>query len=76
MTISSFPNAIDRDSRICFGIVWFATEAEADAAHKKVRKRGDYYNGGYMHGMACGRDSSYDKRNEAGDKIAYAVTTR
>jgi hypothetical protein len=73
---SEFPNAIDHDSRICFGIVWFATEGEADAAHKFVRKRGDYYNGGYMHGMACGRDSSYDKRNEAGEVTAYAVTKR
>jgi hypothetical protein len=74
--MSEFPNAIDRDSRICFGIVWFATEAEADAAHEFVRKRWDRYNGGYMDGMPCGRDSSYDKRNEAKEVTAYAVTTR
>ena len=75
-TKSVFSNAIDHSSRICFSILWFATEAEADAAHKFVRKRGDYYNGGYMHGMACGRNTGFDRRNEAGDKIAYAVTTR
>ncbi len=74
--MSEFPNAIDRDSRICFGIVWFATEAEADAAHEFVRKRWDRYNGGYMDGMPCGRDPSYDKRNEAKEVTAYAVTTR
>ena len=74
--MSAFKNAIDHDSRICFGIVWFATEAEAAAAHKVVRKRWDCYNGGYMDGMPCGRDKSYDKRNEAGEVIAYAVTKR
>jgi len=42
MSMSEFPNAIDHDSRICFGDQSFATEAEADAAHKFVRKRGDY----------------------------------
>jgi hypothetical protein len=52
------------------------TEAEADAAHEFVRKRWDRYNGGYMDGMPCGRDSSYDKRNEANEVTAYAVTTR
>lgn len=73
--MSEFPNAIDHDSRICFSILWFATEAEADAAHEKVRERRDRYNGGYMHGMLCGRDESFDKR-EAGEVTAYAVTTR
>lgn len=75
MTIHNFPNAIERDSRICFGIVWFATEEEADAAHQKVRERRERYNGGWMDGLPCGRDSSYDKRNEAGEVTAFAVTT-
>ena len=71
-----FPNAIDYNGRICFSIMWFATEKEADAAHKKVRKRGDYYNGGWLDGMACGRDKGYDKHDEAGKVNAFAVTTR
>lgn len=75
MSIHQFKNAISRESRICFGVVWFATEEEATAAHEKVRARRERYNGGWMDGMLCGRDQSYDKRNEAGEVIAFAVTT-
>lgn len=66
--------AIDRDERICFGIVWFATAELADAYHDEVRAEGRTYNGGYFHGMACGRDTSWDKKDEAGNVTAFAVT--
>ncbi len=68
------PVAVKTESRICFGIAWFATEREADAYATIVRKRGDTYNGGYFHGMSCDRDSGFDY-TEQGRKL-YAVTTR
>jgi hypothetical protein len=52
--------AVKYDSRICFGIVFFATEAEAKAYGDWVTKRGITYNGGYFDGMACGREPSRD----------------
>lgn len=76
------------DSRICFGIKWFLTEEEAQAFAAYIRERGDTYNGGWFHGMACGRDESFDyviteahEKLEAGEPVLpvgthlYAVTT-
>jgi len=51
---------VKTESRTCFGIAWFATEAEADKAHEIVRKAGRTYNGGFFHGRLCGRDRAYD----------------
>lgn len=48
------------EQRICFGIRWFATEAEADLYAAHVRKEGITYNGGWFHGMMCGRDKTWD----------------
>ena len=57
---TTMPTRVKHDSRICFGIDYYATEADANAADKLVRKRGDTYNGGFYHGLACGRDTSFD----------------
>ena len=53
-------NPIRIDSRICYGINWFATEKEANEYDAYVRENGITYNGGWFHGMACGRDTSFD----------------
>ena len=72
--MSNYPTPVKRDSRICFGIHYFATEAEAEAAAAIVRERGDTYNGGFFDGMPCGRDSGFDHVDrETGEKV-YAVT--
>lgn len=71
---STYPVPVKRDSRICFGIHYFATEADAKAAAAIVRKRGDTYNGGHFHGMPCGRDTGFDHVDrDTGEKV-YAVT--
>jgi hypothetical protein len=61
------------ESRIAFGILWFATEADAAIAHDAVREEGRCYNGGYCDGMRCGREYVWDRRNESGE-MTYAVT--
>ena len=66
------PMPVEVDVRICFGIAWYATEKEAEAADKESRKQGNTYNGGFFHGMACGREKNWDK--EVGGKKLYAVT--
>lgn len=69
------PTPIRTESRICFGISYFATEEEADAFAEHVRERGDTYNGGWFHGMPCGRDRGFDRRNDEGERVEFAVTT-
>lgn len=59
--MSDLPTPVRRDERICFGIAWFATEAEAEAYAAHVREQGITYNGGYMHGIGCGRAPSHDR---------------
>lgn len=68
------PAPVKRDSRICFAIAYFATEADADWYAVDVQRRGRAYNGGYFHGMPCGRDTKFDHVDpETGVKL-YAVT--
>jgi hypothetical protein len=67
------PVPVKTESRICFGIAYFKTEAEADEAARQVRQRGETYNGGFFHGMSCGRDSSFDHVDETYGKV-FAVT--
>lgn len=67
------PVPVIRDSRTCYGIYYFRTEAEAAQYDKIVRKRGDTYNGGYFHGMACGRDKTFDYDDPKHGRL-YAVT--
>jgi len=50
----------DIDSRICFGIHFYDSEEKAHIAHLVSRMQGNSYNGGWFHGMACGRDTSFD----------------
>lgn len=61
----------DRDSRSCFGVYFYDHEAKALVADLGIRVRGDTYNGGFFHGMPCGRDCSFDHA----DSNFYAVTT-
>ena len=63
---------VREEQRICFGIVWFDNEAEADAYGKEVEASGRTYNGGYFHGMSCGREKGRDY-DEDGKRL-YAVT--
>lgn len=68
----TYPTPVDHDSRISFGIDYFATEEEAEIAHSIVRERGDTANGGYFHGMPLGRDDAFDRLTDEGVKL-YAV---
>ena len=54
------PTPVRSESRICFGLEWYATEEEAETASAIARERDERYNGGYSHGMLCGRDASFD----------------
>lgn len=67
------PEPVKRDSRICFSIAYFSTEADADTYAAFVREKGDTYNGGYFHGMPCGRESSRDYTDPELGRL-YAVT--
>ena len=68
------PTPVAHESRICFGISWYATERDAWIADRLIRARGITYNGGFYDGMPCGRDSAWDRRDENGDTIAWSVT--
>jgi hypothetical protein len=48
------------ESRIAFGISYFATEAEAEEYAAEVEKQRRTYNGGFFHGMPCGRAKQFD----------------
>jgi hypothetical protein len=50
----------DQEGRAAFGIKWFDSEEKANAYAEIVRREGRTYNGGYFHGMSCGRDESFD----------------
>lgn len=69
------PEPVKTESRICFGIAYFRTEEDANRFSSFVHKRGDTYNGGFYHGMACGRDSGFDHTDKELGPL-YAVTTR
>ena len=74
MAKDSGPKAVKSDSRNCFGINWFATEEEAIEYDEIVRERGDCYNGGWYHGMSCGRCPSFDHVDEETGQRLFAVT--
>jgi len=61
------------DVRICFAIEWYELEEDAELANKLTRKAGNCYNGGWFHGMPCGRDRGFDHTDDEGTKW-YAVT--
>lgn len=60
-----------RDSRICFGVIWYTTEEAADRACSKVTGT---YNGGMFDGMPCGRRSDWDYTNKDTGQRYFAVT--
>lgn len=70
----STPKPIKTEGRICFGIAWFDNEEDAATYHKHVRSTGHTYNGGYFHGMPCGRESRFDYFDKELNKQLYAVT--
>lgn len=65
---------VKTDTRICFGIAYYATEAEAKQADQVAREKFMTYNGGYFHGMACGRDKTWDHVDRDTGQQLYAVT--
>ncbi len=67
-------NPVKTDSRICFGISYFATQEEAAEYADEVRRRGTTYNGGYFHGMPCGRSGQFDHKDRETGRMLYAVT--
>ena len=54
------PKPDKMEQRICFGISWFKSLDAAMAYHRYVVEQGYTYNGGWYHGMPCGRDSNFD----------------
>ena len=72
---SSVPQPVKTESRICFGIVWFVTEHDANVFDRYITERGHAYNGGFFHGMPCGRDRAFDYIDDQLGRL-YAVTTR
>lgn len=69
------PEPVKRESRICFGIVWFSSEQDAALYSEHVRQRGETYNGGFFDGAPCGRDTGFDYTDPNLGRL-YAVTTR
>ena len=67
------PTPVKIDSRICFGIMYFSTEADAAIYATHVREKGYTYNGGWFDGMPCGRDTSWDYEDQTLGRL-YAVT--
>lgn len=58
---ASVPEPVELESRICFGIAWFATESDAYAFDAHQVKIGQTYNGGWYDGQQCGRDKTWDR---------------
>lgn len=65
---------VKTSSRTCFGIDYYATEADADEAAQRVRERGEVVNGGLMHGEPCGRATGFDYVDDLLGPL-FAVTT-
>ena len=62
------------ESRACFAIEWYDSEAEANERAAQVREYGHTYNGGWSDGEPCGREAHRDYTDAEGRKW-YAVTT-
>lgn len=67
------PKPAKFDSRICFSISYFTSEADAAVYAAYVAEKGYTYNGGWFHGMACGRETRFDHTDAMLGKL-YAVT--
>lgn len=72
MAKSTLPTPVRTDSRICFALAWFTSKKDADTFAADVKRRGVTYNGGFFHGMPCGRAKEFDYEKD-GVKY-YAVT--
>jgi hypothetical protein len=64
---------VRRQERTCFGILWFASEEEADRAAAAVAAANLRYVGGFSDGARCGRAPSWDYLTPKGQP-RYAVT--
>jgi hypothetical protein len=71
---SPLPKPVEIESRICFGIAWFATKDEANRQAAFHQDAGITVNGGWFDGMICGRAPEFDKKGKDGKKL-YAVRT-
>ena len=69
----TLPEPVKRDTRICFSIAYFTSEADANRYADYVRKQGITYNGGWFDGMPCGRDKGWDRVDPELGQL-YAVT--
>lgn len=72
MRTNNPPQPAKVESRISFGIAYFTSEGDAERYAEYVQSQGYTYNGGYFHGMPCGRDTTWDHEMD-GIKY-YAVT--
>lgn len=68
------PEPVKFDSRTCFGLAWYTTEADAARAGQAERDAGHTVNGGFLHGMPCGRAPEHDHVDPALGQL-YAVRT-
>lgn len=69
----TIPSPVKLDCRICFSIAYFTSEEDARHYAQYVRDSGFTYNGGYFHGMPCGRETRWDYTDSALGRL-YAVT--
>lgn len=70
---AALPIPVKSESRVCFGIKWFDSEADAVTFGEWVTGSGQRYNGGFYDGMLCGRDSAFDFTDADGRRL-FAVT--
>lgn len=70
---ASIPKPVKVDARVCFCINWFTSEQDADRFAEHVRASGATYNGGFFHGMPCGREEQWDYLDDELGQL-FAVT--
>lgn len=66
-------HAVKHDVRICFALVFFKGAEIANLAGEQSQLAGNTYNGGWFHGMSCGRDKSFDYVDKDHGQL-YAVS--
>lgn len=71
--LSELKDQAKYDGRCALSIWWHTDEALADEHGKLVEKTGATYNGGWFHGMECGREKTRDYMADDGT-MRYAVT--
>ena len=74
MPTTELPTPAKSESRTCFGVEYFTSEADADRYAQQVRDSGQTYNGGFFHGLPCGRSAAMDHTDPATGVRYYAVT--